>query len=188
LELVLVYRFLFLFCRSLLGDDLADTPTQRKKAAEKSDSALKRKRTESISVCYRFRFLAFSSSFSSFSSSLQCWTCFLILTQTTAPISEPSIEEEPVSETKPTNKKRATSNNNLTNNNASPKSAANAKKGGRARLATTEEAPRVAIKQEQIGGFMPHIIDQENYSTRTRDELSDKPRRSMRQTPLKEGV
>lgn len=127
--------------------ELASTPTQKKKLAEKTDSQLKRKRTESFS--------------------------------TTAPVTEPSVEEEPVVE-KPIIKKRATANNNNDNSTVT----ASAKKGRK--FTTNDEAPRVAIKQELIGGLTPHIIDHQNYSTRTREELAEKPRRSLRQTPLKE--
>lgn len=129
--------------------ELASTPTQKKKLAEKTDSQLKRKRTESFS--------------------------------TTAPVSEPSVEEEPVVEEpvveKPITKKRATSNANVT---------ASATKKGARKFTSDEAAPSIAIKQELVGGLTPHIIDHQNYSTRTREELAEKPRRSLRQTPLKE--
>jgi len=45
---------------------------------------------------------------------------------------------------------------------------------------------KLAVKAELVGGTIPSIIDHSNYSRLTREELVTQPRRSLRQTPLKE--
>jgi len=44
----------------------------------------------------------------------------------------------------------------------------------------------LAVKAELVGGALPQIIDHQNYSRLSKEELVTQPRRSLRQTPLKD--